>query len=252
MVENLVKKKLGEGREIICAFLRIPEASVAEVMAEAGIDMLVIDQEHYLFSEKDMLQIIRAADYYGCSCLIRMAQVDRERIGRLLDGGAAGILLSDAADSAQIRKLIEAVKYPPCGNRGVSTDSRNNRYGRANRNLTGFARMQNRNTIIGVIIETKSAIADLDEILKIPEIDILSVGTMDLTYAYGVPGQTRNEKVQQLKRNIYKKIIAAGKVALDKAFTKEEMEAARKNGVRCLCVASDLGLIDTGLNRILN
>ena len=140
--------------------------------------------------------------------------------------------MADTVDSSQVRELVKAVKYPPVGERGVSTESRNNHYGLSGTGVSEFPRAQNRSTIIGAIIETATAIADLDEILKIPELDFLSVGTMDLTYACGVPGDIHNIDVQRLKMNIYQKIIGAGKTALDKTFTEEEIE-------RCLLYTSD-------------
>ena len=96
---------------------------------------------------------------------------------------------------------------------------------------------------------TATAIADLDEILKIPELDFLSVGTMDLTYACGVPGDIHNIDVQRLKMNIYQKIIGAGKTALDKTFTEEEIERGKENGIGCFYVASDMELIKKGLEQ---
>ena len=244
-----VKEKMMKHQRIACAFLRIPDPSIAEVMAGEGVDLLVSDQEQYEINEETMLHIIRAAGCYGCPCLIRVSQIDREKIGRLMDGGAGGILLADTVDSSQVRELVKAVKYPPVGERGVSTESRNNHYGLSGTGVSEFPRAQNRSTIIGAIIETATAIADLDEILKIPELDFLSVGTMDLTYACGVPGDIHNIDVQRLKMNIYQKIIGAGKTALDKTFTEEEIERGKENGIGCFYVASDMELIKKGLEQ---
>ena len=77
-----VKEKMMKHQRIACAFLRIPDPSIAEVMAGEGVDLLVIDQEHYVFNEETMLHIIRppaAMDVpasYGC----------RKLTGKRLDG----------------------------------------------------------------------------------------------------------------------------------------------------------------------
>ena len=63
-----VKEKMMKHQRIACAFLRIPDPSIAEVMAGEGVDLLVIDQEHYVFNEETMLHIIRAAGCYGVFC----------------------------------------------------------------------------------------------------------------------------------------------------------------------------------------
>ncbi len=252
MINNIIKKKIKNNQEIICAFMRIPEPTVAEALALGGVEMIVIDNEHYIFNEESIVNIIRAAELYGSTCLVRVTKVDRGRICRLLDAGAGGILLADARDSSQVIELVQAVKYFPEGNRGVSTDSRNTHYGSAINDLAKFPSQQNQNTIIGVIVETETAVADLESILNIPELDFVSVGTMDLTYARKVPGDLLHPKVQKLKDDIYKKIINSGKVALDKAFTKTEVEMARNRGITCLYVASDMLLIRNGLKQVMD
>ena len=251
-MENQVKRKLKEKQEITSVFLRIPDPTAAELMAAEGIDLLVIDQEHYVFPEEMIRQILGITNNTKTTCLIRVSQVEQEKIGKLLDAGAGGILLADARDAKQVKELVNAVKYAPIGKRGVSTESRSNGYGLKIKDLKAFPGIENQNTIIGVIIETQSASEELDEILKIKEVDFLSVGTMDLTYACNVPGETKHQSVIKLKEEIYKKITASGKSALDKAFEEADIEAARKNGINCFYLASDMELLKRGIEHRLS
>ena len=82
-VENQVKRKLKEKQEITSVFLRIPDPTAAELMAAEGIDLLVIDQEHYVFPEEMIRQILGITNNTKTTCLIRVSQVEQEKIGKL-------------------------------------------------------------------------------------------------------------------------------------------------------------------------
>ncbi|MGN0322740.1 MAG: HpcH/HpaI aldolase/citrate lyase family protein [Oliverpabstia sp.] len=248
---STLKQRMKKKGEIICVFLRIPDPMVAEVLARGGVNLFVLDGEHYCFDECDMVNIFRACELYGADCMVRLSEVDKAKIGRLLDAGATGILLADVESAEQIINLVSAVKYAPQGKRGVSTDSRNNQYGYEVADLQAYPQIQNDRTLIGAIIETDSAIKELDEILKIPQLDLVSVGTMDLSFALGMPGQIDAPDVINKKKAIYDKIVAAGKIALDKCATEQSIHVARERGIKCFYISSDVSLLKNGLESIL-
>ena len=250
MKKNL-KQKLADRDEIICAFLRIPDPMIAEIMALSGVEMFVIDMEHYVFDLQTVQNIVRAAELYGAECIIRITEPDHNLVGRVLDLGASGVLLADAVDSDQVLKLVDAVKYPPCGTRGASTDSRAGKYGYNNVPSRQYPESMNNRTIIGVIVETKSALADVDNILAVKELDFASVGTMDLTFAFGIPGEVNHPDIIEVKRDIYRRIVKAEKSALDKTPSQEAVKEARQAGINCLYINSDTALLKTGLDSII-
>ena len=109
----------------------------------------------------------------------------------------------------------------------------------------------NDKTVIGVIIETKSAIADLDQILALSELDFVSVGTMDLSFAFGVPGETNHPEIIEIKREIYRRVIASGKSALDKTPNQIALDEARQSGINCLYINSDTTLLKKGVDDLI-
>ena len=251
MENNKVKEKLKRKEPVICAFMRIPSPMIAEIMAVSGVELIVIDCEHFQFNVETVANVIRAAALYGASCLVRVSDASNAwMIDNALDMGAAGILLTDSRGVEDVRKAIDALKYYPIGHRGVCTDSRASRYGTAlspQRHPDYF----NDNTILAVVIETKAAIAELDEIVRLPEVDILSVGDGDLSYEYGRPGGTKQEEHIALREEIYRKILASGKCALDKTGTAEDMQKAAEAGKNCFYIASDMSLLMQGLRQII-
>lgn len=251
MIQKCIKQKLRDRDEVICAFLRIPDPSVAEIMALAGVELLIIDMEHYVFNAQTVQNIARAAEIYHAECLVRISDADHGSIGRLLDMGVSGVLLADAVDSKQVQSVVHAVKYPPVGTRGASTDSRAGKYGYYTDDITAYPKAMNDRTIIGVILETKTAIADLGGILAIPEVDFVSVGTMDLSFAYGVPGQVNHPVIAERKRELYRRIAASGKSALDKTPNLDALQSAKRAGINCYYVDSDAALLKKGLDAII-
>ena len=248
---NKVKQKIINNEPVICAFIRIPEPSIAEIMAICGVELIVLDCEHYQFNPETLVNIIRAADIYGVSCLVRITGADPGHVCRMLDMGAAGILLADAENAEQVRKVVDAAKFFPHGHRGVSTDSRGNQFGFLV-DSRDHARYSNDNTIIFVVVETQGAVEELDEILAIPEVDIVSVGAADLSHTYGYPGEPDHPKLLELRESIYQRIVASGKMALDKAPTLEDAERAYRRGIRCFYVSSDAMLLSSGLKKVID
>lgn len=248
---NIVKEKIRKLEPIICAFMRIPDPSVAEIMSLSGVDLIVIDCEHYQFNPETLVNIIRAADIYGVSCLIRVTGVNHGEICRYLDMGAAGIFLADAEDSNQVKKVVDAVKYYPLGHRGLSTDSRGSHFNLVT-DIGKHTEFFNANTIIAVVIETKSAVKDLDQILSIPEVDILSVGTADLALAYELTDEEKRPTLLRLKKSIYKKIISSGKIALDIASTSKDARKLFNLGIRCFYITSDSVLLVETFKKVIS
>ncbi len=252
MRPNVVKEKLKKKEKVICAFARVPSPMVAEMMAVSGVELIIIDCEHFQFSIETIANMIRAAALYGASCLVRVSDASNTwLINNSLDMGAAGILLTDSHGVEDVKKAIDAVKYYPVGHRGVCTDSRASKYGKA-LSPSEHPIYFNDNTIIGVVIETKSAVKELDDILALPEVDIVSVGDGDLSYEYGRPGDTKHPEQITLRNSIYEKILKAGKIALDKTPTPEDAYEAYKEGKRCFYIASDESVLMKGLEELID
>jgi len=247
---NRVKEKIKSLEPIICAFMRIPNPMVAEIMGVCGVELIVIDCEHFYYNVETIANTIRAAELYETSCLVRIGEPNRGTICNMLDMGAAGILLTNVENVEDVKKAVDAVKYYPVGHRGVSTDSRGCRYGKLVDPVM-HSKYYNDNTIIAVVIETKGAVEEIDKILDIKEIDIVSVGEADLSYVYGHPGEVDHPELIRLKSKIYEKISASGKVALDKITTPETAGQAFKEGKRCFYITSDTVLLCNGLKNLI-
>ncbi len=156
------------------AWLGLGSALAVETIADAGWPAVTIDQQHGLGSNETLVQCLTAARAAHVPALVRVAHLDTGLIGRALDAGAQGVIVPmiDSADDAA--KLVHAAKYPPLGGRSFGPY-------RAKFLLDGdYVEAANQWTIACAQIETRRAVANIEEILAVPGLDMICLGPNDL------------------------------------------------------------------------
>jgi 2-keto-3-deoxy-L-rhamnonate aldolase RhmA len=180
-----------------------------EVLGLLGYNFVFIDSEHWPLNDRELLGMITAGDAVGLPCLVRVRENSPAAIQRVMDSGAAGVIVPDVYDAAQARKVIDAVKYSPIGNRGLST-TRASGYG-LTMGLADYVRYANEKSVVVCQIESKEALANMQEIVALDEIDIAFIGTTDLSHSMGFTGQRDNPVVAEAVRDILRCAKAAGR-----------------------------------------
>jgi 2-dehydro-3-deoxyglucarate aldolase/4-hydroxy-2-oxoheptanedioate aldolase len=156
----------------------------AEVCAAAGFDWLLVDLEHGAGGEDQVRALVPVAAAYGVPTIVRVETAARIRIGRVLDLGAAGVMLPRLNSAAEVALALAHLRYPPEGDRGVATYNRACRFG-----LDAGALERAGDELLGVVqIESAAAVADVGAIAGLPGADVLFVGPRDLSHDLGVPG----------------------------------------------------------------
>jgi 2-keto-3-deoxy-L-rhamnonate aldolase RhmA len=160
---------------------------VVEVIAAAGVDFVILDMEHSPLGVGEAAHLIRAADASGIPAFVRVPDVDRALITRLLDLRAAGIVLPHAT-AASCRALVSAMRYAPEGERGACQITRAAGYRRGD--WEAYAARASRELMAVALIEDTATLQDIDAVAAVPGIDTYFVGPTDLSVALGVPGST--------------------------------------------------------------
>lgn len=190
-MKNSLRKALLEKRATYGGWMQIGHPGCAEVMARAGMAWICVDMEHGAIDLAQMTDIFRALDACGCVPVVRVPTNDTIWIRRCIDAGAKGVIVPLVNDAAQAEQAVRAAKYPPRGVRGYG-------YCRANAHGADFnAYIAEANEEIAVIlqIEHRDAIANLDSILAVPDVDGLFIGPLDLSGSYGLTGQLSHPTV---------------------------------------------------------
>lgn len=198
--QNL-RRRLRNGETIVGSWLQANSPIIAELMAQQGFDFLTLDAEHApldLGPALAMLQAITAGNP-ACAPLVRLPGNDYATTKRFLDAGAQGVIAPLINTAAEAREVVRAVKYPPLGGRGVGY-CRANAYGA---NVTPQTlRDANDNTFICLQIEHADALAQLDDILQVGEIDAALIGPYDLSASLGLTGDFTHPRMIAAEREI--------------------------------------------------
>ena len=118
-MKNL-KKRLQSGEAVNGCWLNLGSALTAEIVGTAGFDWVLIDLEHGAGVEKDVLSQLQALEHTNTAAIVRVESAERQRIHRVLDVGAEGVMCPHINNIADARKVVSGLRYPPEGSRGVA------------------------------------------------------------------------------------------------------------------------------------
>jgi len=172
------------GENTLGTFVGTASSTTAEVCAAAGFDWLLLDLEHGAGGEEQVRDVVPAAGGYGVPTVVRVESAERIRMGRVLDLGAAGVMLPRMDSAEQVAEAVRHLRYPPRGDRGVATYNRACRFGLD----PGALDRANDEVLVVVQIESAAAVAAVDEIAAADGVDVLFIGPRDLSHDLGVPG----------------------------------------------------------------
>lgn len=208
--KNNIKQRLKNKELVINGFIRFPDASTAEIMALSGVDIIVIDAEHYPFDTKTVMNIIRACQAHGAACAMRLPDANPAKIAKAMDMGLSGIMIASVETYEEAKQIVDAVKYAPLGKRGFCPISRSAAYG-FGMAPAEYAEWSNENSFIIIQLETVTGVKNARKILSIPEIDIVETGPSDLAASLGIPGHNDDPRAQKLLKELADEIIASGR-----------------------------------------
>lgn len=204
LVRNGVKEKLALDELVVSMTVRLVRSiEIAEIARSAGFDTFYIDLEHSSFSLETTSQICMAGLALGVTPLVRIADTSPQSIGRVLDGGALGVIAPHVESARDAAAIVDAAKFPPLGHRGFTGSLPHLRF-RSFPAGEVFAAM-NDATLVVVMIESAEALAQVDEIAAVAGVDMLFIGSNDLASSMGIPGELDHPAI----RDAYAQSIAA-------------------------------------------
>jgi len=204
IARNPVKEKLARGEVVVSMTVRIvPGIEMVRIAKSAGFDMLYVDLEHSAFSMQDCCQMSIMGLEAGVPVLVRVPAYTPDYVSRVLDGGALGVIAPGVRSADEARRVVDAVKYPPLGSRGLGPGLPLLQY-RTFPPAEALPAM-NDATMVIVQFESAAALAAMEEIIALPGVDMVLIGTNDLLADLGLPGQYDHEKVH----DAYSRTIAA-------------------------------------------
>jgi len=208
MQTNTLKQKLAAGATATVIAPVATSAGLVELLGHFGFDGVFIDCEHGPAGWEDVEHMVRAAEVAGYSWVVRVDHSDVATITRALDRGAGGVQVPHVNTAAEAEAVVQYAKYAPRGQRGWSG-------WRAvlGEDAAEFAARANAQTLVAIMLEEAEALANLDAILVVEDIDVFFVAPGDLAQSMGYPGRTNHPQVVAAMEDALRRIRAAGRVA---------------------------------------
>jgi 2-keto-3-deoxy-L-rhamnonate aldolase RhmA len=231
-----LKKRLKDGETLIGCWLNLGSSITAEMVGMSGFDWVLLDLEHGAGEQKDLLHQLQALEHTPAASIVRVESGVKERIHRVLDLGAEGIMCPRINDLSEAKNAIQGILYPPEGIRGVAKMVRATGFGK---NFSQYY-SNAKNDIVGVVqIETKEVLQDVDAIAAMDGVDVLFIGPADLSMALGIFGEFEHPKFKEAVEITVNAARKAGKATGILIFDPDEFIAYKNLGIQLIACGSD-------------
>ena len=214
---------------------------IAKLYADAGADFIYIEGEHASINAGDLANFVLASRLSGLPVVSKSPYLDRGWIAKLLDAGVTGIQLPWTETAQEAAELVRFIKFPPLGIRAAAPGMGNTDYEPVD--SAAWVKQANEETLVLAHIETKTGVANIDDILAVPGVDVMFVGLFDLSISLGCPGEFDHPDVAGAVARLIEAAVAHGKVPGMWAPSYETAKPWIKKGVRFLETGSDIGFI---------
>jgi 2-dehydro-3-deoxyglucarate aldolase/4-hydroxy-2-oxoheptanedioate aldolase len=242
---NRIKQALREGKSVVGTMIaEIRQPAVVQLLANAGFDFVIIDNEHGAFNLETIADLARMAVYVGVTPLVRIPDLTYPHIAQSLDAGAQGIMAPRISTAQQVAEVVQMMKYPPVGMRGSALSRGYTRF-RGGSVVETMAAV-NEETMLIIQVETAGAIENIEAIVTTPGLDVTLIGPNDLSIALGVPGQQNHPDMQAA---IQKMIEVCRKHNAYPAIHINDLSLAvhwAKQGMRLVSSNAEIGLLVNG------
>lgn len=244
MNKNAFKQRLRCGESMTGVWLSLASPYVAELVATAGFDWLLLDGEHAPNDLTSLLAQLQAIAPYASAPVVRPPHGDTVLIKQYLDVGVQNLLIPMVETAEQAAEVVAATRYPPEGIRGVgSVLARASRWGQ----VEDYLNRADEEICLILQLESPLALANLEAIAAVEGVDGLFIGPADLSAAMGYRGNPRHPEVRAAINDAIARIQVAGKSAGIITFDETEARGYLAAGCGFVGVGVDALVLAEGL-----
>lgn len=239
---EVLKRIRGGGLSLGLGVHHLRGSAVPMLAKAAGYDWLFIDSEHGTISTQEISQICFAALPNGVAPIVRICAGALDEGTRALDNGALGIVVPHVDTVEQARRLVDAFRFHPMGHR--STGGPPAQFGYRPPSAVETQKTLNAELLVVPMIETPEAVENADKIAAIDGIDVLLIGTNDLSLEMGIAGQVGHERIRAAYQKVadacrrHNKVLGMGGV-----YDQEVASRYIGMGARMILAGSDHNLL---------
>ncbi|TXT42696.1 MAG: hpcH [Spirochaetes bacterium] len=240
--QNAVKKALQAGTTVYGPFQGMASVAVSEILGAQGFDWILADLEHGQIDLETAGNLFAAIRRGGATPLARVSGNDQFFIKRVLDAGAEGIMVPLVNSPEEALLAVRSCYYPPKGVRGLGP-GRASLYGLE---MLEYAQAANEETLVMLQAEHIDAVRRIEEILRVPGIDILFVGPFDLACSMGHMDNPGHPEVEAAIETLLAAALRAGVVPGIFCAGPEAAARRARQGFRFVALGLDSFYLDAG------
>ena len=239
--QKTLKQRLHDGKILFGTFFKSSDPCLAEMLGFAGLDFIIIDAEHSVYSYGEMQHIVRIANGTGMNAVVRTPSGLPEHILHACDMGAQGVQVPNLKNMEEVKAVVDNMRFYPAGHRGFGQTTRAARYSFCDKKQ--FLEYSNNELLCVIMAENLEMVGHLEELCNTPYVDVVFIGPSDLSQALGKPGQTSAPEVLDLAEKVAKTVLASGKKAGMYCATLQDVSRAISWGIQYIAYSSELSLI---------
>jgi 2-keto-3-deoxy-L-rhamnonate aldolase RhmA len=248
MKPNKFQRVLREGRSPAGhMIMEFATRGIAKILEAADVDFVVIDMEHTGFDTERIADLIAWFKATDIAPFVRVPQNLYHFLARTMDAGALGVMVGNVETAEQAKRVVDAVKYAPLGNRGVGLGTAHNDY--VPPDAASYLEYANQNTTVICQIESTTGLANLDAIAATKGVDVLWVGHYDLTQSMGIPAQFSDPRFHQALRQVIEAANRHDKLAAIQPGNMQDAEEWRRMGFHFLSWSIDFVVYRAALQK---
>jgi len=245
MNPSIVRRKLQAAEPFLAAKVNFLHPHIVEMMGLIGFDCLWICNEHLSLDLRDLDHVTLACRAAGMDTMLRRNVVNYQDLLQPLEMGVHGFMIPRVRSVDYLKKVVEYVKFPPLGRRGLDGVNADAEFGLLP--VEQYTKRSNDQTFIVAQIEDPEALEIVDEVAAVEGIDVLFLGQGDLSLGLGIPGQVRHEMILRATDSVLSACARHGKTAGIPALSADDARTLMARGFRFFTTGADYRFIRNGL-----
>lgn len=219
---------------------------MAKILEAAALDFVLLDMEHTGFEADRIADQIAWFKATPIAPFVRVPQGLYHFLARTMDAGALGVMVGNVQTAEEARRIVQAVKYAPMGNRGVGLGTAHTDYTMPD--PAAYFAESNRNTTVICQIESTTGLENLEAIAGVEGVDVLWVGHFDLTQSMGIPAQFHHPRFLEAMHKVVDVCRRHGLRAGIQPSTREQAWEWMEIGYDAISWASDIAVYRNALS----
>ena len=243
-----MKVKLAAGQPVLGAIITLNSAEIAAHIAGLGFDFLWIEMEHCPINHEGLRNMVLATRGLRAVPIARPPVNELWTAKLILDMGALGVIFPFTRTGELARQAVAACRYPPHGLRGSGASLAQLRW------VPGqpYYDFADENVLVVAVVEDTQGVDNIEEIAATPGLDVIFIGTSDLSFSLGLRGEQKHPKLEKAIAKVVASGKKHGKFLGRPGLTPEQITQFKKQGFQFFMTRTDLELIAAGAANLLN